>query len=448
MSTTPRTGQVELDAALALLEGDTERGGGALQVVSKVLLNIVGQPDDLAKRKLRLGNTNINDKVLNVNGGRELFLALGFQIENSDEGEDFFKLPLPSVKPAHQKQLERLQQASVHIQKAIESFPRPATFDMDSDSPVPSPARKKHQSSPPEDSQMADDAVAEAAMLEQALAMSKAEAETKADADMVEAEDEDEEAMLAKALAISEGADTAAIETSGGASSTNAADFPSTPSQEAFKRRVNEIHSELVAAGVSYNDAAVQAVQKAQAELAAAAPASAPDMSEMTSVAPALDLTTQDGVQARVKELFTQAVAAGKEAPDAVASAMKQAQEEAAAQTAQVAAAKAAEETASARAPTLVTAPTVDTIAAASQEVDAGVTSPGTRAATFERTSEVEKVDAAELEAIRLRHEYYGEQFVDPSFPPTNKVTAAALAAAGLDCCWSCCCCSCCCCCS
>jgi hypothetical protein len=77
--------------------------------------------------------------------------------------------------------------------------------------------------------------------------------------------DEDEKLMLAQALPTSEGVQSTPVKTSSGTNVTGADVAPLSP-KSAFKKLVGEIHTELVATGLDYNEAAVQAVQRAQLE--------------------------------------------------------------------------------------------------------------------------------------------------------------------------------------
>jgi UBX domain-containing protein 6 len=69
----------EIELAVAQLSAEP-RGRDAAAVLSRLLSNIVNQPEDPKYRKVRLSNQKIRDNVVEVSGGIELLMACGFAI--------------------------------------------------------------------------------------------------------------------------------------------------------------------------------------------------------------------------------------------------------------------------------------------------------------------------------------------------------------------------------
>ena len=234
-----------------------------------------------------------------------------------------------------------------------------------------------------------------------------------------QAPDADEDAELAAAIAMSNAAPddadapadaedaelAAAIALSKAPAPAPAPAEPTDP-QARLQARVRDIFGELTAGGMNPNEAAAKALEKASAEARQrAAPAAAP------AAAASAALLEKAGFEARVKDLFAQAVGKGSDANEAAAAALKQAQAEQLAAANQARRDRAAAESGAAAAEGGADEPmTLEAQMMGSTEVE-----------KFERWEEIEKVNQAQVDAINLLYREEGVTFVDPSWPPTDR---------------------------
>ena len=276
------------NAALTKLVQGTATG--ALELVSKLLSNVIAKQEEPKYRRVRTSNAKLDATLFSVPGGRDLMLACGFTEAPPDE------LVLPeSISLVRLLQHRNAIDAAIKAPAAVPPPSQPGAMDVD----------------PPAAEAMAEDDD-EAMMLAQALALSR---EGAGGAPPAEEDDDD---MLEKALALSR-------ENDGMRAAPAPAPAPALDAQARLQARVRELFTELAAGGMAPNEAAAQALERAtrEAKSAAAPPPAPPPLVTQPSA-----LLEKEGFEARVKELFAAHKAAGAEANEAAANALKQAQQE------------------------------------------------------------------------------------------------------------------------
>ncbi|KAI3946468.1 hypothetical protein MKX01_017684 [Papaver californicum] len=73
---------------LASCDGVFVSGGGSVEVVMKLLRNIINNPENDKFRRIRMGNPKINEAIGSVTGGVELLECVGFRLQ--EEGEEMW----------------------------------------------------------------------------------------------------------------------------------------------------------------------------------------------------------------------------------------------------------------------------------------------------------------------------------------------------------------------
>lgn len=98
LAKTEREDVVEIDTELEICVGSYVSGNpseGSVDIVLKLLRNIVREPENVKFRKIRLSNPKIKEAVAEVSGGVELFGFLGFELKE-ENGETWAVMEVPN----------------------------------------------------------------------------------------------------------------------------------------------------------------------------------------------------------------------------------------------------------------------------------------------------------------------------------------------------------------
>ncbi|KAK8933670.1 hypothetical protein KSP39_PZI015439 [Platanthera zijinensis] len=92
----PSAGAVS-DAGVSNRVGEfMSRGEGSVEIVTKLLKNVAGEPGNEKYRKIRLGNPRIKEAIGDVRGGLELLEFVGFKIQEEEDGEKWATMEEPT----------------------------------------------------------------------------------------------------------------------------------------------------------------------------------------------------------------------------------------------------------------------------------------------------------------------------------------------------------------
>lgn len=377
------------EALRAIATQDGAKSG--LTLASKLVTNILAQQDDPKYRKLKTTGTAIM-KLLGIDGGLELLLALGFE----PDGE---ALVLPTS--VSSVGLLQSRDAILNALAALENPPEALGTARQATDVATTPSTSLPPAAVPA-------AAAPAAMVPM-------------DVDdqygVLTADGEDDE-DLRVALALSVENDglryppVASMPVS--APSPLGTDIGSQKTiHERLRSRVHELFAQMTATGLPPNEAAAQAIEQATTEMKDAAtldarPTDATDIT-MAHAPPAqpLDVASKDGFAARVRKLFEDHVAAGAEPNVAAAKAVQMAQSEAAASRQ--------------RRSESAVAPLVEEVQLEGTMPPVVMQQSSEAAVKFQRWEEIEKVAQAQVDVINELYRTEGITFVDPSFPPTDR---------------------------
>ena len=113
----------DLDTSIVqtLLDNPKEVRDGAIEILVKLLSNVIREPNNIKFRSIRLGNPKIESKLLVANGAFEILFSVGFE-----EGTDSLILPMSASLPlitAFKSAIENLNQPKTPGAKASASDP-------------------------------------------------------------------------------------------------------------------------------------------------------------------------------------------------------------------------------------------------------------------------------------------------------------------------------------
>ena len=113
----------DLDTSIVqtLLDNPKEVRDGAIEILVKLLSNVIREPNNIKFRSIRLGNPKIESKLLIANGAFEILFSVGFE-----EGTDSLILPMSASLPlitAFKSAIENLNQPKTPGTKASASDP-------------------------------------------------------------------------------------------------------------------------------------------------------------------------------------------------------------------------------------------------------------------------------------------------------------------------------------
>lgn len=108
----------DLDTSIVqtLLDNPEEIRNGAIEILVKLLSNVIREPNNIKFRSIRLGNPKIESKLLVANGAFEILFSVGFE-----EGTDSLILPMSASMPL-----------ITAFKSAIENLSKPKTGDRNS----------------------------------------------------------------------------------------------------------------------------------------------------------------------------------------------------------------------------------------------------------------------------------------------------------------------------
>merc|ERR1719334_1610384 len=126
------------DTSVVLLLKDNEPSvkTEAVNILVKLLTNVVNHPGELKYRQVRLGNKTIEEKLLPANGAFEILFSVGFE-ESSDSLVLPFSASIPRISDFH-KALMSLKLGPPTSNQQPSSAPSLATSSVISSAPTPS----------------------------------------------------------------------------------------------------------------------------------------------------------------------------------------------------------------------------------------------------------------------------------------------------------------------
>ena len=101
-----------------------------LTILTKILSNILKDPENEKFRKVRLANPNINSAVVVVDGGMELMGSCGFDVttmpaaDGSEETEEFFFFGLeePLDAPQNRRKISKINVINTRLNNLINAI--------------------------------------------------------------------------------------------------------------------------------------------------------------------------------------------------------------------------------------------------------------------------------------------------------------------------------------